>query len=38
LADDPYEQVEMSVAPDGMPVLTRDIGTQEIYAISVRWP
>jgi eukaryotic-like serine/threonine-protein kinase len=37
-ADDPYEQVQMSVAPDGMPVLTRDIGTQEIYAISVRWP
>jgi dipeptidyl aminopeptidase/acylaminoacyl peptidase len=37
-ADDPYERVEMSVAPDGMPELTRDIGTQEIYAISVRWP
>lgn len=29
---------QMSVAPDGSPVFTRDIGSQEIYALSVKWP
>ena len=29
---------QISVAPDGSAVFTRDIGTQEIYALSVRWP
>jgi Tol biopolymer transport system component len=29
---------QISVAPDGSPVFTRDIGTQEIYALSVKWP
>jgi serine/threonine protein kinase/WD40 repeat protein len=28
----------LSVAPDGSPVFTRDIGTQEIYALTVKWP
>jgi hypothetical protein len=28
----------VGVAPDGSPVLTRDTGTQEIYALSVKWP
>ena len=29
----------MSVAPDGSPIFTRDIvGTQEIYALTVKWP
>jgi Tol biopolymer transport system component len=28
----------VSVAPDGSPVFTRDIGTQEIYALTVKWP
>ena len=28
----------LSVAPDGSPVFTRDIGTQEIYSIAVKWP
>ena len=28
----------LSVAPDGSPVFTRDIGTQEIYALKVKWP
>jgi len=28
----------ISVAPDGSPVFTRDIGTQEIYALTVKWP
>jgi hypothetical protein len=29
---------QVSVAPDGSPVFTRDIGTQEIYALTVKWP
>jgi hypothetical protein len=29
---------QVGVAPDGSPVFTRDIGTQEIYALSVKWP
>jgi hypothetical protein len=29
---------QVGVAPDGSPVLTRDIGSQEIYALSVKWP
>jgi Tol biopolymer transport system component len=29
---------QISVAPDGSPVFTRDIGTQEIYALNVKWP
>jgi hypothetical protein len=29
---------EVSVAPDGSPVFTRDIGTQEIYSLTVKWP
>jgi eukaryotic-like serine/threonine-protein kinase len=36
---DPVEtSTQVSVAPDGSPVFTRDIGTQEIYALNVRWP
>jgi hypothetical protein len=29
---------QISVAPDGSAVFTRDIGSQEIYALTVRWP
>jgi serine/threonine protein kinase/Tol biopolymer transport system component len=29
---------QVSVAPDGSAVFTRDIGNQEIYALSVKWP
>ncbi|HVO78533.1 MAG TPA: protein kinase [Candidatus Bathyarchaeia archaeon] len=29
---------EISVAPDGSPVFTRDVGSQEIYALTVEWP
>jgi len=29
---------QINVAPDGSPIFTRDIGTQEIYALNVRWP
>ncbi len=28
----------VSIAPDGSPVFTRDIGSQEIYALTVKWP
>jgi WD40 repeat protein len=30
--------VDISVAPDGSPIFTRNIGTQEIYALTIRWP
>ena len=29
---------QIDVAPDGSPVFTRDIGSQEIYALTVKWP
>jgi hypothetical protein len=29
---------QIGVAPDGSVVFTRDVGTQEIYALSVKWP
>jgi Tol biopolymer transport system component len=36
---DAVEQgTNIGVAPDGSPVFTRDIGTQEIYALNVKWP
>jgi Tol biopolymer transport system component len=28
----------ISFAPDGSPVLTRDNGSQEVYALTVKWP
>jgi eukaryotic-like serine/threonine-protein kinase len=31
-------ETQVGVASDGSPVLTRDTGTQEIYALSVKWP
>ena len=31
-------RTQINVAPDGSAVFTRDIGSQEIYALSVRWP
>jgi hypothetical protein len=36
IGPDSYTQI--SVAPDGSPVFTRDIGSQEIYALTVKWP
>jgi eukaryotic-like serine/threonine-protein kinase len=37
--EDPYlGNSELNVTPDNAPVLTRDIGTEEVYAISVKWP
>ena len=29
---------QIGIAPDGSPVFTRDIGTQEIYALNIKWP
>jgi hypothetical protein len=28
----------ISFAPDGSPLLLRDAGSQEVYALTVRWP
>jgi hypothetical protein len=38
LAAGPGKNTQFGVAADGSPVFTRDIGTQEIYALSVKWP
>jgi Tol biopolymer transport system component len=36
--EDSLDDTQIDVAPDGPPVFARDIGTQEIYALTVRWP
>jgi serine/threonine protein kinase/Tol biopolymer transport system component len=36
--DDPHEGIQVSVDPNNLPLVTRDLGTQEVYAISVKWP
>jgi serine/threonine protein kinase len=36
--DDPYESTKIGVAPDGSALFTRDVGTQEVYALTVKWP
>jgi Tol biopolymer transport system component len=36
--EDEITQSWLGVTPDGDPLLTRDIGTDEIYDISLRWP
>jgi eukaryotic-like serine/threonine-protein kinase len=33
-----YGSSELSLTPDGELLFTRDTGTQEIYALNVRWP
>jgi eukaryotic-like serine/threonine-protein kinase len=38
LAVGPGENTQFGVATDGSPVFTRDTGTQEIYALTVKWP
>jgi len=35
---DPSQGAEINVAPDGSALFTRDIGTQEVYALWVKWP
>jgi eukaryotic-like serine/threonine-protein kinase len=37
-ATGPDGNTQISVAPDGSAVFTRDIGSQEIYALTVKWP
>jgi len=37
-AQDAGGDTTMSVAPDGSPIFTRDIGTNEIYALTMKWP
>jgi len=37
-ATGPAGNTEIGVAPDGSAVFTRNIGTQEIYALTVKWP
>ena len=34
----PVGSTQISVAPDGSPVFTRDLSTEEIYALTVKWP
>jgi len=34
----PYVNTSLNVAPDGSVLFTRDIGTQEIYSLTVNWP
>ena len=38
IVNDQYVGVQLMSAPDGSVLTTRDIGTQEIYALSVKWP
>lgn len=33
-----WAATEINVAPDGSPIFARDIGSQEIYALTLRWP
>ena len=37
-ATGPGGNTEISVTPDGSAVFTRNTGTQEIYALTVKWP
>ena len=34
----PDANTQISVAPDGSAIFTRDVGTQEIYALTLKWP
>src|SRR5215469_11290593 len=35
---DPDEGIDIGIAPDGSALLTRDVGTQEVYSLTVKWP
>lgn len=36
---DPFDAAtDSGVAPDGSPIFARDISSQEIYAVTIRWP
>jgi DNA-binding winged helix-turn-helix (wHTH) protein/dipeptidyl aminopeptidase/acylaminoacyl peptidase len=34
----PDGNTQISVAPDGSAIFTRDVGTQEVYALTLKWP
>jgi serine/threonine protein kinase/Tol biopolymer transport system component len=36
-ASDPDEGIDIGIAPDGSALLTRDVGTQEVYSLTVKW-
>ena len=36
VVEDPYIGPKLNVAPDNSPLLTRDVGTQEVYSISLK--
>jgi hypothetical protein len=38
LGTGPGGNTEISVAPDGSAVFTRNTGSQDIYALTVKWP
>jgi len=38
LVDDPMAGPTLSIAPDDSILTSRDIGTEEIYALTVKWP
>lgn len=38
MARGPDWSATITVAPDGSPIFTRELGTQEIYALRVKWP
>ena len=38
LARGPDHNSQISVAPDGSPLFTRQVGTEEIYSLTVKWP
>jgi hypothetical protein len=37
-AQGPDTNTQISVAPDGSAIFTRDISAQEIYALTLKWP
>jgi hypothetical protein len=37
-APSPNGNTQIGVAPDGSPIFSRDIGTQEVYALTLGWP
>ena len=38
MVNDPYISTQVYAASDGTLLVTRDIGTQEVYALTVKWP
>ena len=35
---DPQVGTTIAIGPDGSVLFTRDVGTDEIYALTLRWP